>query len=182
MKPRERIIAALNHKKTDRIPVDLGATESTGITWIAYNNLKNYLGIKTKTKVFDLMQLISIVEPEIIKYVGADAVPLLISSKKWKDWEFKEGQIIEIPEKANLKKCKDGSTVLLSKSDKVLSRLPAGGYYFDSVYHPLEKVKELDEIEDLDKKNNFFSSFDWPYYYELRNYSIIQNLQLLEIL
>ncbi len=50
MNSRDRIIAALKHEETDRIPVDLGATESSGITWIAYNNLKKYLGINTRNK------------------------------------------------------------------------------------------------------------------------------------
>jgi len=56
MTPRERIIAALSHKETDKIPVDLGSTESSGITWIPYNKLKNHLNISTVTKVFDMMQ------------------------------------------------------------------------------------------------------------------------------
>ena len=29
---RERILKALNHQETDRIPRDLGGTESTGMT------------------------------------------------------------------------------------------------------------------------------------------------------
>ena len=37
MTPRERINAALRHEEPDRIPVDLGASESSGIMGIAYN-------------------------------------------------------------------------------------------------------------------------------------------------
>ena len=44
MTPRERIILALKHKKADRVPVDLGATDSSGITAIAYKKLKKEIG------------------------------------------------------------------------------------------------------------------------------------------
>ena len=47
MTPRERILAAIEHRQPDRVPVDLGATPSSGISAIAYGNLKKHLGITT---------------------------------------------------------------------------------------------------------------------------------------
>jgi len=46
---RECILAAIAHKESDRIPVDLGGMRSTGITAIAYGRLKRHLGIRTVT-------------------------------------------------------------------------------------------------------------------------------------
>ena len=46
MNSRERILAAIDHKEPDRIPIDLGATPSSGISAIAYHNLKKYLEIR----------------------------------------------------------------------------------------------------------------------------------------
>jgi len=43
MKPRERILAALNHQETDRTPIDLGGSHFTTICAGAYENLKNHL-------------------------------------------------------------------------------------------------------------------------------------------
>ena len=37
MTPRERVLAAINHKEPDYIPLDLGGTPSSGISAIAYN-------------------------------------------------------------------------------------------------------------------------------------------------
>ena len=37
MAPRDRFLAALDHKEADRVPVDLGANESSGIMAVAYN-------------------------------------------------------------------------------------------------------------------------------------------------
>ncbi|MCK4244084.1 MAG: hypothetical protein KAX20_00495 [Candidatus Omnitrophica bacterium] len=54
MNHRERVLASLQHKEPDRIPIDLGGMDSTGIVGIAYNRLKKYLGIKGgRTQIFD---------------------------------------------------------------------------------------------------------------------------------
>ena len=39
MTPLERILATIAHEEPDCVPVDLGATPSSGISAIAYNNL-----------------------------------------------------------------------------------------------------------------------------------------------
>ena len=44
MTSRERVLAAIAHKEPDRVPVDMGATPSSGISAIAYSNLVKYLG------------------------------------------------------------------------------------------------------------------------------------------
>ena len=44
MTSRERILAAIDHREPDRVPVDLGATPSSGISAIAYGKLKRHLG------------------------------------------------------------------------------------------------------------------------------------------
>jgi uroporphyrinogen decarboxylase len=38
MNSREKVLAAIRHQEPDGIPVDLGATPSTGISAIAYFN------------------------------------------------------------------------------------------------------------------------------------------------
>ena len=55
MNSRDRIITSINHKQPDKVPVDLGASTVTGISAIAYNNLKKYLKIERKTRVFDVV-------------------------------------------------------------------------------------------------------------------------------
>jgi uroporphyrinogen decarboxylase len=42
---RERVVAALSHRETDRPPQDLGSTCNTSITRIAYRNLREYCGM-----------------------------------------------------------------------------------------------------------------------------------------
>ena len=38
MNSRERLLTALNHQEPDRIPLDLGSTQVTGIHEVAYRN------------------------------------------------------------------------------------------------------------------------------------------------
>ena len=45
MNSRERVLAALNHKEPDKVPVDLGGTIVTTITRTAYHKLRQYLGM-----------------------------------------------------------------------------------------------------------------------------------------
>lgn len=43
---RQRILKTLNHQESDRVPLDIGAAESCGITIGAYKNLLNYLELQ----------------------------------------------------------------------------------------------------------------------------------------
>ncbi|MFA6175332.1 MAG: uroporphyrinogen decarboxylase family protein [Phycisphaerae bacterium] len=161
MTHRERIISALQHKEPDRVPVDLGATESSGIMGIAYNRLKKYLGIAGKTQIYDMMQMIAKVEMPVVEAVGSDAIPLLIEPKQWKNWILQDGSIAEIPAKLNTQKKSTGEIVQLADDGTEVARCPVGGIYFDPVFFPLANAKTL---EDVDNGQKYFESFDWPSY------------------
>ena len=45
MTSRERVATALNHQEPDRVPLDIGAGQSTGLVVEAYENLQAYTGI-----------------------------------------------------------------------------------------------------------------------------------------
>jgi uroporphyrinogen decarboxylase len=52
MTHRERVLAALNHRQPDRVPVDLGATRSTSIVVQAYERLNRHLGSTETPRIF----------------------------------------------------------------------------------------------------------------------------------
>ena len=162
MTHRERILSALAHREPDRVPVDLGGTESTGITGIAYHRLKRHLGIDDgSVRIFDLMQQIAKVEPSVLRQTGADAVPLLIEPKGWKRSTLPDGTPCEIPQKVRTETLSNGDTVIRAGDGTALMRRPEGGYYFDSVYHPFESAKEEKEIED---DASVFETTDLPFW------------------
>ena len=77
MNSRERVLAAINHQESDRIPIDLGATPSSGISAIAYTNLKKHLGMTAgHTRIYDVVQQLAQPEEEILDYFGIDVVDI----------------------------------------------------------------------------------------------------------
>ena len=55
MTPRERMLAALNHRVPDRVPIDLGGNQ-TGIHRSAYQALVEHLGINDTPEIMDPVQ------------------------------------------------------------------------------------------------------------------------------
>ena len=164
MTHRERIIAALQHKESDRIPVDLGANESTGIMAVAYNRLKTHLGIEEgRTQIYDPLCMTCKVELSVLDAIGADAVGLYIEPARWKPWKLPDGSNAEIPAGFNTRTLHNGHVVQMDEDRNVLSRSAAGGLYFDPVWHPLENARTLD---DIDAGQPFFETFDWASYYD----------------
>jgi uroporphyrinogen decarboxylase len=55
MTSRERVLAALNHREPDRVPIDLGGNQ-TGIHKFAYQSLTKHLGIEDPVRIMDAVQ------------------------------------------------------------------------------------------------------------------------------
>jgi uroporphyrinogen decarboxylase len=84
MNKRTRVQTSLHHKEPDRVPVDLGATDSTGIMAVAYNRLKTYLNIRSGcTRVFDPYQQVVLVEDSVLERIHGDVKPVFIGSRHW---------------------------------------------------------------------------------------------------
>ncbi len=79
MNSRERLITALNHKEPDRIPVDLGATFTSGIHVSTYNRLREYLGLppRQNDQFLCLDEQIVFVDEDIKEKLTIDTEPVL---------------------------------------------------------------------------------------------------------
>lgn len=74
---RERVLMSVNHKQPDKVPVDLGATLSSGISAIAYNNLKKHLGMpEGQTRIYDVVQQVVTPEQEILYLFQVDVIDI----------------------------------------------------------------------------------------------------------
>ena len=82
MNSRERVLTAVNHKEPDRIPKDLGATNVTGISVVAYKGLIDLLGIKEDIEIIDKVQGLAKVSPAVKKELGIDTYGLWPRSSK----------------------------------------------------------------------------------------------------
>lgn len=141
MNSRERLISSLNHLQPDKIPVDLGSSTVTGISAIAYNNLKKYLGIESPTRVFDVIQQLANVDMNIIDMMGVDALDinrLSVEGDGWYGINLADGSKAEYPSWYRPEKATDGSWYTKDEEGTVLSKMAAGATFFDQMYFPYE--------------------------------------------
>jgi len=77
MTSRERVLAAIDHREPDRVPIDLGATPSSGISALAYHRLKAHLGLETgANRIYDVVQQLAQPEDAILDRFQIDVVDL----------------------------------------------------------------------------------------------------------
>ena len=78
MNSRERLIAAINHKKPDKVPLDIGATAVTGIHALALDRLRKRLNYTDKPViVYEVLQQLGLIETEDIQALGIDVCGIL---------------------------------------------------------------------------------------------------------
>ncbi|MCK9329129.1 MAG: methyltransferase [Candidatus Cloacimonetes bacterium] len=155
MTSRERVLNAINHKESDRIPLDLGSTRSSGISGIAYNNLKKELGIKTgHTRVFDVVQQIAQVEEPIIERFGIDTLDIGriydTADNDWYDVHLSDGSVAQWP--VWFKPVKEGTELrFYDKEGFLIGRMPDGATFFDQGTFPyLEDYPDNYDCFDAD--------------------------------
>ncbi len=141
MTSRERILAAIGHREPDRVPVDLGATPSSGISAIAYGNLKNHLGLtQGHTRVYDVVQQLAQPEDFILDRFGVDVVDIgrtfNMEDAAWQPTTLADGQAAQYPAWFHPERQADGSFIVRMKDGLDIACMPARGTFFDQTYFP----------------------------------------------
>ncbi|MGA2195383.1 MAG: hypothetical protein ABSH40_08940 [Bryobacteraceae bacterium] len=73
MTSRERLQATLRHERPDRIPVDFGATGTTGVHASIVAGLRDYYGLeKRSVKVHEPYQMLGFIEGDLRDAMGLD--------------------------------------------------------------------------------------------------------------
>jgi uroporphyrinogen decarboxylase len=140
MSSRERLLAAINHKQPDRIPVDLGATPSSGISAVAYHNLIKYLGLDLKNHVYDVIQEVTQPEMELLELFKVDVLDIgryfNNYESYWHELELIKGVPGLYPKWFNPEKQPDGSWLAPDSTGEFIGKMPAGATFFDQVIFP----------------------------------------------
>ena len=142
MTSRERILAAIAHSQPDRVPVDMGATPSSGISAIAYSNLIKHLHREDlPVLVYDVVQQLAQPDDAILELFGVDVIDIgRAFNEKSSDWKpviLANGKPAFYPEWFNPVKQPDGSYLTYDDDGKrPLSRMPVGATFFDQAYFP----------------------------------------------
>ena len=155
MTPRERIIAATNHRPTDILPIDFGAMRSTGISIVAYDKLKRYLGFTEGIpKIYDVYQQLAEPEPAVAARMGGDVVQVHrlcpsfgLPIKEWKTVTIPQGVTCRVPAGYSPEPAEGGGWILRDAAGVPFARMPATGLYFDTLTAPLAEAETIADVD-----------------------------------
>jgi uroporphyrinogen decarboxylase len=141
MNSRERVIAAIEHRTPDRVPIDFGATRQTGIMAGAYYQLKKHLGIGSgETFVFDIYQMMAEIEAPVRERMGSDVVALRsrkvafgVPNVGSRPWSLADGTPVTVSEAFEPVVDEKGDLFVTDASGEKIAQMPAGGLYFDKL-------------------------------------------------
>ena len=142
MTPRERVLAAIEHRPPDRVPVDLGSTPSSGISAIAYNKLKRHIGLTAgHTRIYDVVQQLAQPEDAVLDRFGIDVLDVgrafNTSDDDWYDVTLADGGVRSIPKVVQAHPAR--RRVVRGRARRArdyAAAMPAGGTFFDQTCFP----------------------------------------------
>ena len=132
MTSRERILAAINHKEADRLPVDFGGMTVTGMHVSCVSALREYYGLdRHPVKVYEPYQMLGYIEEDLKQALGLDVEGVGgrknmfgIPNEGWKEWKLDSGLTVLIPEKFNTTVDAQGNRYVYPEGD--LTARPSG--------------------------------------------------------
>jgi len=143
MTSRERILAAIDHRQPDKVPIDLGSTPSSGISATAYAKLRRYLQVEEgHTRVYDVVQQLAQPEDWALDRFGVDVVDLgrtfNTDTKDWYDMTLTSGERAQYPHWFKPDLASDGSWIVHHEDGTMIARMPEGSAFFDETCFPYE--------------------------------------------
>ena len=140
MNSRERVLASIAHTEPDRLPVDLGATPSSGISAIAYDNLLSHLPLIDKRNwVYDVVQQVAQPSGEVLDHFRIDTVDLgrtfNTRDDDWYDYTLLNGGTAQLPTWFRPRRQENGSW-LAYKGEEPIAVMPAAAISYDQIVYP----------------------------------------------
>jgi len=134
MTPRERVLVALDHREPDRVPLDLGATNVTGIHRVVLEKVLAGLGMDIELTTLDPRIGLAVVDRDVRDRFDVDAAMI--------------AQAGPSPERYRLAVETIDDHADLRDEFGVVWRMPLDqGLYFDMVEHPLSGDISVADVE-----------------------------------
>ncbi len=94
MNSRERVLTTLTHQEPDRVPLDLGSVQVTGIHAVAYRTLREALGLPSEEiTLCDTIQQLATPSEDLLERLGVDTRGLFpLNSHNWNVVEEEAGE------------------------------------------------------------------------------------------
>jgi len=153
MTSRERLIATLNHREPDCVPIDFGGSAVTGIHASCVAALRDYYGLeKRPVRIHEPFQMLALVDDDLKDAMGLDVVGVFARStmfgfpaEQFKPWQF-NGLDVLVPVDFNTTVDAKGYTLLYPEGDTSVppsGRMPRGGFFFDCIIRqdPIDDAK-----------------------------------------
>lgn len=176
MTSRERVALALNHKKTDKVPVDISGTIVSGINASALHRLRKALGLEKKTvKVFEPMTMQGKVDFDLLNVLGGDVVGIYspytllgFKNENWKPWKLPDGTDVMMAGKFQCSYDKNGTIYAYPQGDRNTypsAKMPSNGFFFDNIARQDDLTNHIyDARSDYKGQFSIFSEEECCYY------------------
>jgi len=146
MRPRERVVNAINFQPVDRVPIDLGSTFTTGIYGGTYGKLKKQLGLgDPDTYIYEPFQMLAEPDEAFREHFGIDTIGLHPPRNMFgvpnmnaghSDFELQDGSIVKMAEGMEFDRLPSGDVLTYpcgDRSCKPSGRMVAGTGFFDAI-------------------------------------------------
>jgi hypothetical protein len=160
MTSADRIRTTLEHRQPDRVPIDLGATNVSGIHVSCVSALRRYFGLaQGPVKVAEPGQMLAQIDEDLRHAMGIDTLPLRgrmtrfgFPAENWKPWRMYDGLEVLVPGEFNVTVDANGDTLIYPQGDvsaEPSGRMPKDGFFFDNI----DRQQPFDE-DALDPQDN----------------------------
>jgi len=153
MTSRERIMKACNFQETDRVPIDIGGSQVTGICVDMYCNLLKNLGISETPTVYEQFEMLARISEPVRQRLHGDVISLENPIMSWglrnenqKKWQTFKGNECYMPGSFNPISDEKGDLWLYSPEGKALAHMAKGSPYFD--FADSTQMSETIEFKD----------------------------------
>jgi hypothetical protein len=144
MTSKERVLAALNHRQPDRVPIDFGSTGVTGMHATCVAGLRQYFGLENRpVKIHEPYQMLGLIEDDLQNALGLDVEGVFprktmfgFANHDWKPWRMPDGLEVLVAEDFRVTVDVSGNTLIYPEGDTSVApsgRMPRDGYFFDSI-------------------------------------------------
>ncbi len=163
MTSRQRLQKTLAHEAPDRIPVEFGATPTTGMHVSVVNSLRDHFGLENRpVRACEPYQMLGWIDDDLRDAIGIDVdgvVPrgtiLGFPNENWKEWRTPWGQDVLVSEHFNTATEPNGDVLIYPEGDTSVppsGRMPVSGFFFDTIVRQAPIVEEeLDPQDNLEE-------------------------------
>ncbi|NLE57750.1 MAG: methyltransferase, partial [Planctomycetes bacterium] len=163
MTSKERVVAALNHRQPDRVPMDFGGTAVTGMHITCVAALRDHYGLQKRlVKVHEPYQMLGWIDDDLADAMGIDVAGVIgpatlfgFANTNWTPWRAPFGLEVLVSEHFKTTMDAKGDVFIYAQGDTSVppsGRMPDGGYFFDTIVRqePIDEDK-LDPRDNLEE-------------------------------